>query len=347
MHNIVCIICGRSGMAPKRALWQQVWARFLIAFMLLPVVPADLLAQPRPSLPVPEKRPTATSPEDAKPEAAIPKASVPERWSADEIAAARSQCTALLKAAGAEFEFLPPLRNGACGAPAPVRLTALGNKARVRISPPATLNCRLVRALGQWLDETVQPLARQRFSSPVAGIRNVASYACRNRYGDARKRLSEHALMNAIDIAGLELADGRKIDLSSHWGETMRERQKIIAAARDRALEQKMTLAKAKAATKPHPAQASGAFMPPAGSVKADATPPIATVEAKKDDVKTALAFELPPRPPLDGRATFLRKLHQGACAIFGTVLGPEANQAHADHFHFDLAPRRRSAYCE
>jgi hypothetical protein len=45
--------------------------------------------------------------------------------------------------------------------------------------------------------------------------------------------------------------------------------------------------------------------------------------------------------------AAFLRRLHKGACGTFGTVLGPEANEAHRNHFHFDLAPRRRSAFCE
>ncbi|NJO33319.1 MAG: extensin family protein [Rhodospirillales bacterium] len=43
----------------------------------------------------------------------------------------------------------------------------------------------------------------------------------------------------------------------------------------------------------------------------------------------------------------FLRRLHRGACGIFSTVLGPEANEAHRNHFHFDLAPRRRNAFCE
>lgn len=42
----------------------------------------------------------------------------------------------------------------------------------------------------------------------------------------------------------------------------------------------------------------------------------------------------------LDGtdaaRAHFLRDVHRGACRYFDAVLGPEYNQAHADHFHFD-----------
>jgi hypothetical protein len=51
--------------------------------------------------------------------------------------------------------------------------------------------------------------------------------------------------------------------------------------------------------------------------------------------------------PRRSPEASFLRQLHKGACGPFGTVLGPEANDAHRDHFHLDLAPRRRSAYCE
>lgn len=34
----------------------------------------------------------------------------------------------------------------------------------------------------------------------------------------------------------------------------------------------------------------------------------------------------------------FLRALHKSACRRFGTVLGPEYNAAHHDHFHFDMS---------
>jgi hypothetical protein len=45
--------------------------------------------------------------------------------------------------------------------------------------------------------------------------------------------------------------------------------------------------------------------------------------------------------------AAFLRRLHDGACGTFTTVLGPDANAAHRNHFHFDLAARkRRAALC-
>jgi hypothetical protein len=42
------------------------------------------------------------------------------------------------------------------------------------------------------------------------------------------------------------------------------------------------------------------------------------------------------------GRGTFLHKIHEGACEIFGTTLGPEANGAHKNHFHLDMRERRR-----
>jgi hypothetical protein len=51
--------------------------------------------------------------------------------------------------------------------------------------------------------------------------------------------------------------------------------------------------------------------------------------------------------PVVTTEGRFLRRLHSGACESFGTVLGPEANEAHRNHFHLDLAQRRRSAFCE
>ena len=44
------------------------------------------------------------------------------------------------------------------------------------------------------------------------------------------------------------------------------------------------------------------------------------------------------------------RQLHEiwrAACGPFGTVLGPEANAAHRDHFHVDTARYRSGSYCE
>jgi hypothetical protein len=41
-----------------------------------------------------------------------------------------------------------------------------------------------------------------------------------------------------------------------------------------------------------------------------------------------------------------LRRLHQAACGPFGTVLGPNSDRFHQDHFHFDVASYRSGTYC-
>lgn len=39
-------------------------------------------------------------------------------------------------------------------------------------------------------------------------------------------------------------------------------------------------------------------------------------------------------------KAAFLRRVRDGACEAFATVLSPDYNAAHRDHFHFDMAGR-------
>ncbi|MFD1195579.1 extensin family protein [Seohaeicola saemankumensis] len=45
-----------------------------------------------------------------------------------------------------------------------------------------------------------------------------------------------------------------------------------------------------------------------------------------------------------NGRA--LKQMHRAACGTFGTVLGPDSDRFHQDHFHFDTARHRGGPYC-
>ncbi|PXA89249.1 extensin [Nostoc sp. 3335mG] len=45
-------------------------------------------------------------------------------------------------------------------------------------------------------------------------------------------------------------------------------------------------------------------------------------------------------------KAAFLRDVRDGACDIFSTVLSPDYNAAHRDHFHFDQAVRGFGGAC-
>jgi hypothetical protein len=44
--------------------------------------------------------------------------------------------------------------------------------------------------------------------------------------------------------------------------------------------------------------------------------------------------------------AAFLRRARDEACGVFGTVLSPDYNAAHADHLHLDQAPRAFGGVC-
>lgn len=41
-----------------------------------------------------------------------------------------------------------------------------------------------------------------------------------------------------------------------------------------------------------------------------------------------------------------LKKMHRSACGPFGTVLGPNSDRHHRDHFHFDTARYRSGSFC-
>ena len=47
-----------------------------------------------------------------------------------------------------------------------------------------------------------------------------------------------------------------------------------------------------------------------------------------------------------DARSQFLRRARDSACGTFGTVLSPDYNAAHRDHFHLDQAPRSFGGVC-
>ena len=217
-------------------------------------------------------------------------------WSDAEVAAAKAKCTEALSSIKLNYEPLAPIKQGLCGAPAPILLKTLGGDPRVEFDPPVMMTCQLARALNTWLDKTVQPKAEALFGSPVAKLHNASSYACRNRYHDAYQPLSEHALANAIDIPEFVLASGERITVLDNWPKNP--------------------------------------FTPP---VPLPNPVRVAAVGTSVPMASTTSA---------DQKAKFVKYLHDDACPTFGTVLGPDANEAHKNHFHFDMK-QRRASFCQ
>lgn len=103
---------------------------------------------------------------------------------------------------------------------APIRTGAI---APATLTPSATLSCPIVSALDRWVAGGVQPAALRWFGSPVAEIRQISAYSCRQMNGAGGRGISEHAFGNALDIAGFTLADGRKISVQNGWRGTPEE----------------------------------------------------------------------------------------------------------------------------
>lgn len=287
--------------------------------------------------------------------------SPPQQWSPEEIKTARAYCDNLLRGIVAALEPIDPIKEGECGSPVVYKVSSVGKGPAVELTPPVTLTCDMVAALDKWLRQDVQPQARALLGGVVVRIDTMSSYSCRNAYGRRMARLSEHGKANAIDIASF-VTGKDTANVLANWGATARELRAIAA---------KQEADKAAAAAKAREPATSGhgvapptvalpgtTIMPLPGASRSApaaglgfAAPPSRLGGPKGQGGGQAAAPHLPPAAPragaIDNKQRFLREIHASACKHFGTVLGPEANNAHKNHFHLDMAQRRSANFCE
>jgi hypothetical protein len=347
----------------------------------------------------------------------------PAQWTAAEITAAKAQCAADLKGLAIVAIPVEPIRQGECGAAAPVRLVSIGKSPQVTFNPPPILTCQMVKGLATWLQKSVQPMAVRHLGKPIVQVDTMSDYSCRRAYGRAGNRLSEHARANALDIRSFLTATGATSSLAADWGPTARAvRARVAAAEKAKAKAEAQRKALAAKATKPTTAVATADTAKGGGGVASPAAPSNSLAGAMAEDTANGVgrllsrslmpslapdtklglsrlggpvppraAFDVaetgpadftthvvpleqaaeakvittagPPRKPASaaksaaarplaptpvGRQLFIRAIHASACTIFGTTLGPEANKAHEDHFHVDMAERRNGMkFCE
>jgi peptidoglycan hydrolase-like protein with peptidoglycan-binding domain len=243
--------------------------------------------------PLPQRNPARSGlSEEQKPAPPGEVATIP--WTDTDIAAAKAKCTESLSSLPLDYEPLPPIKEGLCGAPAPILLKSVGSKPKVVIDPPATVTCTLAKALSTWLTEAVQPEANTLFGSSVSKL-HAGSYTCRNRNAAPHQRLSEHALANAIDISDFVLVSGQHIAVAD-------------------------------------------------SSPNDD--PPLPVAKPGRDSGET-LTVQLASARGNGHKREFLKSVRHEACAVFGTVLGPGADDAHESHLHLDMKQRRGASFCQ
>ena len=263
-------------------------------------------------IPLPERNPKKLEP----PAPPHPRDIEAPTWTAQEIQDATDRCEMLLADTGAIYKSLKPIREGVCGTAAPIELSLIGKIMPVKISPPARVTCGLAATLNAWADTVLQPYAQKYLKTDITDIRNVASYVCRNRYNAPGKRISEHARANALDMASFKTADGRSITVLDSWAVPPKEHPDVEQA-------------------------------PSTDAAKADVPAGSATQSETADKPSTPEPPEPVEPKPYAPESAFLYEIHNGACSLFGTVLGPLANESHKDHFHYDLAERKHTNFCE
>jgi hypothetical protein len=303
-----------------------------------------------PPLPMRKTRNSAPAKPDGKSKAAGGAEPAPDAWQPNEIAAAKSRCALLLKKVNAVVIPQAPLNERECGTPAPVRLVSLGKKTQVAFQPPALVNCEMVAALDTWITKRVQPLAKKHLGTRIIKVEVMSDYSCRKSFGRVSKRFSEHAFANALDIRGFVTANGQTTYLLDDWGLTRRDIAAEAAAAKaQRKSEAQVAIDQTavKSDTIAKTGKLPGATYKLAAARIAGPEDPIMARKAERAAKIAALSMQEQAGRASTDKAKFLRAAHAAACRIFGTSLGPEANNAHRNHFHVDMAKRKYKKICD
>lgn len=194
----------------------------------IPVPPPVPPARPealKPPVPAEPERPGAPAPgtsvrtpgpegnaEDAKPEIPIPPPTPPGRppeLSGQGAVALTvtppddTACRTRLRRLGVDFEALPPIAEGQCTAPLPLKVTRLADG--VALPQGATLTCRAAEALARWVTEA-QVEADRMLKHPLTGLELGGTFVCRGQNHDVDAKLSEHAFANAVDVMAFAFA---------------------------------------------------------------------------------------------------------------------------------------------
>lgn len=84
-------------------------------------------------------------------------------------------------------------------------------------SAPIRTSCPLAAALYVWERDVLHPAAEKHLGHEVSRIETFGTFSCRRMYNRASAPWSEHATANAVDIAGVTLADGSRVMVAEDW----------------------------------------------------------------------------------------------------------------------------------
>jgi hypothetical protein len=125
-------------------------------------------------------------------------------------------CLSKLSAEAVSYRSVdsPDAADSRCRIDTPVQVS----RVEAALSRPATMSCAMASRLDSFEREVVQPLAKEELGRRVTRIDHLGSFSCRAN-SSRPSRLSQHALGQAIDIAGFRLSDGSRVSVEHDWGD--------------------------------------------------------------------------------------------------------------------------------
>jgi hypothetical protein len=121
-------------------------------------------------------------------------------------------CIERLHRLDVRISLRPTVQQGECGIAEPVMLDGLDGGPTLQPTP--MLSCSAAEMLARWLREAVLPETVASTGEKVARLSVAGSYECRSRNRVEGAPMSEHALGNALDLAGVELTSGRVLSVA-------------------------------------------------------------------------------------------------------------------------------------
>jgi hypothetical protein len=135
---------------------------------------------------------------------------------------------ALARAKDVAFTPAPrPMEDG-CGYPDGVLLT----RSQVSYGGSVLLSCPAAVALVMWERNVLQQEAEKAFGRRVSSVQTFGTYSCRNIYHRENARRSQHALANAVDVAGFTIEGGQRVSVLRDWKDEG-ARGSFVRAVRD------------------------------------------------------------------------------------------------------------------
>jgi hypothetical protein len=124
-----------------------------------------------------------------------------------------AQCRANLTAMAIRFRPMPDrLTPDAQGCGSPHGVVVSRGPTGITYAPPLVIDCSLAAELPA-IEARIQASAEAHLGSPIRSVTTLGSYNCRPVRGGLREHLSEHAVGNAIDLAGFVPRRGRAVSV--------------------------------------------------------------------------------------------------------------------------------------